>query len=100
MHSVLKNHPTTATACTLCGRDKPLTFHHLIPRAMHNKKRFQKRYEKTELRTRGIDICRLCHDGIHALFSAKELGENYTTTESLAAHPGMAKHIAWVKKQK
>lgn len=100
MQTVLKNHPTTTTACALCGRHQPLTFHHLIPRAMHNKKRFQKRYAKTELRTRGIDICRLCHDGIHALLTAKELAESYPTTELLLAHDGLAKHLAWVKKQK
>lgn len=92
--------PQTTTACALCGRHKPLTFHHLIPRAMHKKKRFQKRYDKTELRTRGIEICRLCHDGIHDLITEKELAQHFATQEALLEHPRLGKHIAWVKKQK
>ena len=60
---------------------------------MHNKKRFQKRYAKTELRTRGIDICRLCHDGIHSLLTAKELAESYPTTESATRAPSDSPNI-------
>jgi hypothetical protein len=86
--------------CELCGRQKPLTFHHLIPKAMHGKKRFQKRHTKAELRSRGIEICRLCHSGIHDLLSERELAEKFPTKEAQLDHPGMAKHIAWVKKQK
>ncbi len=87
-------------SCELCGRDKPLTFHHLIPRAVHKRKRFQRRHTKQQLRTHGIFICRLCHNGIHDLMSEKELAESFTTKESLLGHPSIAKHIAWVKKQK
>lgn len=86
--------------CDLCGREKPLTFHHLIPKAVHRRKRYQKRYPKKELQTRGLEICRLCHNGIHDLISEKELAENFTTKEALLEHPGILKHIAWVKKQK
>lgn len=86
--------------CELCGRAKPLTFHHLIPKAVHGRKRFQKRHTKQELRSRGIYICRLCHSGIHDLISEKELAEHFTTTMALLEHPAIAKHIAWVKKQK
>lgn len=86
--------------CELCGREKPLTFHHLVPKAMHRKKRFQKRYTKAELRSNGLWICRLCHNGIHDLISEKDLGEKYTTKELLLAHPDVAKHVAWVRKQK
>ena len=86
--------------CELCGRQQPLTFHHLIPRAVHRKKRFQKRYAKREMQSRGIDICRLCHSGIHDLITERELAEQYTTRESLLANPALARHIAWVRKQK
>jgi hypothetical protein len=86
--------------CELCGRQQPLTFHHLIPRAVHRKKRYQKRYAKREMRSRGMAVCRLCHRGIHDLIAERELAEQYTTRESLLAHPGLARHIAWVKKQK
>jgi hypothetical protein len=86
--------------CELCGRDQPLTFHHLIPKAVHGRKRFQKRHTKEELRTRGLNICRLCHSGIHDLIDEKELAERFTTKEALLEHAGLLKHIAWVKKQK
>jgi hypothetical protein len=86
--------------CELCGRDKPLTFHHLIPRAVHGRKRYQKRHSKQELRTRGIYVCRLCHNGIHDLISERELADRFTTIESLLEHPALLRHIAWVRKQK
>lgn len=86
--------------CELCGRDKPLTFHHLIPRAVHGKRRYQKRYTKDELRHRGLNICRLCHSGIHDLISEKELAESFTSKAELLAHEGVARHVAWVRKQK
>jgi hypothetical protein len=92
---------TIATGrCELCEREKPLTFHHLIPRSMHRKPRFQKRYDKREMRSRGMNICRLCHNGIHDLITEKELGDSYSTKEELLAHPGIARHVAWVRKQK
>ena len=62
--------------CELCGRDKPLTFHHLIPRKNHNKNRFRKRYAKGEMRTRGLYLCRPRHSGIHDLIDEKELGSH------------------------
>jgi hypothetical protein len=88
------------TRCELCDREKPLTFHHLIPKAVHRRNRYQKRYTKDDLRSRGISVCRLCHAGIHDLLSEKELAESYTTKELLLAHAALARHIAWVKKQK
>ena len=86
--------------CELCGRDKPLTKHHLIPKAVHTKKRFINKYGKEEMRKRGIMACKLCHDGIHDLFDEKTLAESYTTKEDLVADKNMRKHIKWVKKQK
>jgi hypothetical protein len=86
--------------CELCGRDKPLNFHHLIPRAMHGKRRFQRRFEREEMRSRGLNLCRLCHSGIHDLLTERELAEMYNTRELLLAHEGLARHIAWVRKQK
>jgi hypothetical protein len=86
--------------CDLCGREKPLTFHHLIPKAVHRRRRFQKRHTKDEMRSRGLYLCKLCHSGIHDLISEKELAENFATREALLSHPGVHKHVAWVKKQK
>ena len=86
--------------CELCQRDKPLTFHHLIPRAVHSKKRFQNRFTKEQMQS-GIDICQKCHSGIHDIVpDEKELADKYYTKELLLEHEGIVKHVAWVRKQK
>jgi hypothetical protein len=88
--------------CELCGRPgQSLTFHHLIPRHCHRKKRFRSRFSLPEMRSRGLWLCRLCHDGIHDLISdEKDLGWNYPSRELLLAHEGVRKHVDWVRKQK
>ena len=53
-----------------------------------------------EMRTRGLYLCRPCHSGVHDLIDEKELGERYNTREDLLAHEGVARHVAWVAKQK
>lgn len=67
---------------------------------MHGKPRFKKRHTKVELRTNGLMLCRLCHNGIHDLISERELAEQFMTKELLLAHPPLQKHLGWVKKQK
>ena len=86
--------------CELCGRDQPLTFHHLIPRKVHGKRRFLRRYSKAEMKNRGLYLCRPCHAGLHDLIGEKELGERFNTREDLLAHEGVARHVAWVARQK
>jgi hypothetical protein len=87
--------------CELCQRTKPLTEHHLIPRAVHRKTHFQKRFSKEEMTHRKISICRKCHRGIHRIIpDEKELARNYNTKEQLLADERIRKHIAWVAKQK
>ncbi len=82
-------------------RDQPLTFHHLIPRKTHSRRRFQRRYTKHEMRNRGLYVCRPCHSGIHDLIPDEVvLGELYNTKDQLLAHEGVARHVAWVARQK
>jgi hypothetical protein len=52
------------------------------------------------MRGRGLNLCRLCHNGIHDLLGERELAEMFNTREALLAHEGIARHIAWVRKQK
>ena len=87
--------------CELCEREKPLTEHHLIPRAVHNKKRFIKQFTKAEMNHRRISICRACHRGIHRIIpDEKELARDFNTKAALLADERIAKHIAWVAKQR
>ena len=87
--------------CELCSRRVPLTFHHLIPRRVHKRNRFITRFSKQIMRSTGLHLCRLCHSGIHKIIpNERVLAESYHTKELLLAHTGIARHIAWVRKQK
>jgi len=86
--------------CQICNREKPLTFHHLIPRKNHRNKWFIKRFSKEEMRERGLNLCHLCHKFIHKKFSEKELGRDYNNLDSIKSNPLIKKHAIWVSKQK
>jgi len=87
--------------CELCGREQPLTEHHLIPRAVHGKKYFRKHFTKEEMIHRRISVCRKCHQGIHRIIpDEKELARNFNTKELLMADERIACHVAWVAKQR
>ena len=85
--------------CALCGRERLLTFHHLIPRTLHSNKWFEKNFTKDDMRSRGIDVCRECHSAIHRFLSEKELGRHYNTLEKLRAHEALARFVAWISKR-
>ncbi|MDC0434918.1 HNH endonuclease [bacterium] len=85
--------------CALCKRTVPLTFHHLVPRKLHKRKRFAKRYTRDEL-NEGIMICQRCHKGLHKLYSEMELGTRLSTIRALHDDEAVVRHIAWVAKQK
>ena len=85
--------------CALCGRHTALTFHHLIPRKVHRRPRFRKRYERAVLQ-RGIALCRLCHKGIHRLYDEMTLARDLSSLEALSSDPAIQRHVAWVRKQR
>lgn len=85
--------------CPLCGREVPLTFHHLIPRKLHRRVFYRKRFRKEEL-NQGIDICRPCHNGIHDRFDESTLAERFASLTSLLEHPDLQRHFRWVARQK
>ncbi|PHR85854.1 MAG: hypothetical protein COA78_38735 [Blastopirellula sp.] len=85
--------------CIFCSRMALLTFHHLIPKKVHRRKFFKKNYSKDELH-RGIDICRLCHIGIHDLYDEMQLAKVFNTVETLKNDEALLKHFNWVAKQK
>jgi hypothetical protein len=89
-------------ACHLCGRmmKAGTTSHHLVPRAVHRKTQFKKRFSKVEMRTT-VELCRDCHGAVHRFLpDEKEIARDYYTVERLRAHPQIAKFLAWVRKQK
>jgi hypothetical protein len=89
-------------ACELCARaGVALTEHHLIPRAVHRKRQFRQRFDLDEMRHRKLLVCRKCHRGIHRLIpDEKELARTYNTRDALLADERIARHVAWVAKQR
>lgn len=85
--------------CALCGRVTSLTFHHLIPKKMHRRPRFRKRHDRSEL-NRGIDVCARCHRGLHRLHDEMTLASRLNTLDALRDDEAVAKHVAWVARQK
>ncbi len=84
-------------ACELCGRVQlPLTRHHLIPQARHNRNRAQRTFDKHEMAHRIALLCRPCHAQVHAVLDNSSLMQHYNTVEALATHPEVAKFSAWV----
>jgi hypothetical protein len=87
-------------SCPLCGRDRPLTKHHLIPATLHKNKWFRKRFTKEELGA-GVMVCRDCHSAIHKYIpSEKELGRNYNTIGKLKEHRELRKYTKWLARQR
>ena len=76
-----------------------LTFHHLIPRKVHRRPRFRKRYDKAALAA-GIMICRACHAGIHRFYDEMKLARELNSLEALMADEALARHFAWVARQR
>lgn len=86
-------------SCPLCGREVALTFHHLIPKKVHGRNFFKKKYKKNELKD-GIMICRLCHDGVHDFYDEMRLGKEFNSLEAIQADEALTRHFTWVAKQK
>lgn len=85
--------------CELCRRPTNLTFHHLIPRKLHKRKRFAKTYTREQL-NEGLMLCHRCHKGLHKLYNETELGSLFNNLEALQNDPQVMKHVAWVARQK
>ncbi|WP_415898782.1 hypothetical protein [Neptuniibacter sp. QD48_11] len=85
--------------CPLCKRTLLLTFHHLIPKKMHRRYYFSKRYSREEL-NRGINICRCCHDAVHRAFDEMTLAKEYHSLGQLLSSSKIQRHIEWASKQR
>ena len=85
--------------CEFCEREKQLTFHHYIPKTLHNNKYFKKIFDKDYMRTYGVYLCKDCHKTLHKFFKNKELAKNYNTKEKIFNSDKYMKFIKWIRKQ-
>lgn len=83
--------------CLICHRDKKLTKHHLIPSSRHKNKRTVSRHTKGALQET-IQVCRECHNQLHACISEKEMDEEFYDLERLCSHPEIKKFQEWMIK--
>lgn len=89
--------PPKPDQCELCGRAmEALTRHHLIPRARHRSKRNRRTFERADVRTRILWVCRPCHSHIHRRFSEKELESQYHSREALLGDPEIQRFVQWI----
>ncbi len=96
----IQSNADTNSACELCARTQlPLTRHHLIPLARHNKTRTQRHFSRAAMKTDIALLCRPCHSQVHRLFDNHELASYYHSVERLQAHSDIQKFINWVKKR-
>jgi hypothetical protein len=88
------------TACELCGLTMAsLTQHHLIPRTRHRNKRAQKQFNRSEMLTRILWVCRLCHSHIHTVLSEKELAMHFNNRTALLQYPDIQRIVEWIRKR-
>ena len=66
---------------------------------MHRRPRFRKRYDKAALAA-GVMICRDCHAGIHRFYDEMKLAQELNTLDALMADAALARHFAWVARQR
>ena len=90
--------PSQPPACELCLRPvAKLTRHHLIPKHLHRRKRFQKLYSRADLVTRTLWVCRPCHNAIHQSLTEYEIGLLYNTRDKLLQNADLCRFVEWLK---
>jgi len=92
--------PIKPNECQACKRELELTFHHLVPKKMHDKPPVIKQHDGVDFDHYGIWLCSDCHKKIHRTFSHKELAESYYTLDSLLQNEDFLKFVTWVSKQR
>jgi len=85
--------------CELCSRQSHLTFHHLIPKKLHRRPAFRRKYSREVLNS-GVALCRPCHSALHRFYDLMYLGKQLNTLEKLREDPKLVKHIEWMGRQR
>lgn len=86
----------STTECEICGRDwVPLTYHHLVPRAVHAKALKRGWHREEDLQAVAW-LCRACHSFVHRLAGHEELAREYYTVGRLLAREEVRGFAGWV----
>jgi hypothetical protein len=87
---------TRTEACEICERDWiNLSYHHLIPRFVHDKA-VKRGWHKEEDLQNVAWLCGACHRFVHHFKTHEELARNYYTVDLLLEEEEVQKWAAWV----
>jgi len=87
---------TRPEACQLCHRDWiNLTYHHLIPRSVHDKALTRGWHEEREL-NRVAWLCGACHRCVHRVATNEELAQHWDTVEKLQTRDDVQRFVQWI----
>lgn len=82
--------------CEICDREHlPLTYHHLIPRQMHDKAMKRGWHKEWEL-NKVAWLCRACHSFVHRIASNELLARELYSVEALMEREDVRKWAQWV----
>ncbi|OAA71616.1 HNH endonuclease [Cordyceps fumosorosea ARSEF 2679] len=89
---------TRADECEICGRSWiPLSYHHLIPRFVHDKAVRRGWHKKEDLQNVAW-LCGACHRFVHKFRNHEELARDYYTVELLLAEEEVRQWANWAAK--
>lgn len=93
--SLLSSRPL---GCEICDREHlPLTYHHLIPRSMHEKAVKRGWHQEWELQ-KVAWLCRACHSFVHGIGSNEMLARELFSLEQILEREDVQKWAGWVGK--
>lgn len=89
---------TRASECEICGRSWiPLSYHHLIPRFVHEKVVKRGWHKKDDLQNVAW-LCGACHRFVHTFRNHEELARDFYTVELLLQDEKVQQWAAWASK--
>lgn len=92
------SYATRADACEICGRGWiNLSYHHLIPRFVHDKAVKRGWHRKEDLQNVAW-LCGACHRFVHHFKNHEELAREYYTVELLLEEEEVRRFAAWAGK--
>ncbi|KAI0808361.1 hypothetical protein C8Q74DRAFT_1189413 [Fomes fomentarius] len=90
---------TRTTECEICEREVPLTYHHLIPREVHDKV-LKKKWHPENMLNSVAWLCRPCHTAVHHVASNEVLAREFYTVELLLQREDIQKWSKYAAKQR
>lgn len=84
--------------CEICGRGHlPLTYHHLIPREMHQKAVKRGWHKEWELQ-KVAWLCRACHSFLHRILSNEEMAKEWYELKTLMQREDVQRWADWIRR--